>query len=110
MFQVQKKKKKEKEFLVISSPCSTTKAKICLNQGANIESLIVKNKKVITNLSPQPYKKVYASSILFPFANRIKDGKYHFLGDNYKLDCNETEANNGKIKIIDTIILFISIN
>ena len=94
MFEVQKKEKKDKKYLLISSPCSTTKAKICLTQGANIESFIVKNKQVITNLSPLSYKKVYASSVLFPFANRIKDGKYHFFGDNYTLDCNEIEANN----------------
>ena len=56
--------------------------------------MVFNNIKVITNLKPLDHKKTYPSSILFPFANRIKDGKYRHEGQNYSLDCNEKEVNN----------------
>ena len=71
-----------------------TKARINLSYGASIDELVFNNIKVITNLKPLDHKKTYPSSILFPFANRIKDGKYAYEGQNYNLDCNEKEANN----------------
>ena len=71
-----------------------TKARINLSYGASIDELVFNNIKVITNLKPLDHKKTYPSSILFPFANRIKDGKYRHEGQNYSLDCNEKEANN----------------
>ena len=94
MFQITKKEKKSFEYLELYSACSKNKAKICLNNGGNLEELIVENCKIITDLSPLKYQQTYASSILFPFANRVKDGKFHFLEKNYTLDCNEVEANN----------------
>ena len=71
-----------------------TKARINLSYGASIDELVFNNIKVITNLKPLDHKKTYPSSILFPFANRIKEGKYAYEGQNYNLDCNEKEANN----------------
>lgn len=36
----------------------------------------------------------FKSAFLFPFPNRIKDGKYQFRGKQYYFECNEKERNN----------------
>lgn len=69
-------------------------AEICLDRGAALETLILNSETIIENLNPLEYKDTYASSILFPFANRIKDGKYTYGGKDYQFDCNETGLNN----------------
>ena len=69
-------------------------------------------KKIITDLAPLDYEKTYASSIMFPFANRINNGKYTFMGGEFQLYCNEKESNNAlhgliynkKFDLIKTLI------
>lgn len=69
-------------------------AKIQLNLGGSLQELTLNDKKVIEDLSPLSYSNTYASSILFPFANRIKDGVYTFDGNQYQFDTNEIGNNN----------------
>lgn len=69
-------------------------AKICLNKGASLQELILKNNKIIQDLSPLSYSKTFASSILFPFANRIKDGNYSYNNSNHQININVKEENN----------------
>ncbi|MDO6736477.1 aldose 1-epimerase [Wenyingzhuangia sp. 2_MG-2023] len=69
-------------------------AKICLDRGVALEELVLNQIPVIVDLNPLEYKDTYASSILFPFANRIKDGKYDYKGKTFQLDCNEANLNN----------------
>lgn len=69
-------------------------AKICLNQGGRLSSLKFSNTQVIAIMPHETYSNNYASSILFPFVNRIKDGKYFFNKKNYTLAINEVERNN----------------
>jgi aldose 1-epimerase len=69
-------------------------AKIQINQGASLQKLTINNHELIKDLHPLTYSNTYASSILFPFANRIKDGNYQFKDKNYQLDINEKELNN----------------
>lgn len=69
-------------------------AKIHLNQGASLQELIIENTSIIEDLDPLKYADTYASSILFPFANRIKDGSYSFQNKEYKLEINQKEENN----------------
>lgn len=69
-------------------------AKIHLNLGASLQELTLNGHTVIEDLSPLSYSNTYASSILFPFANRIKDGVYTFEGNQYQFDVNETGNNN----------------
>lgn len=69
-------------------------AKIQLNQGASLQELTINNHELIKDLFPLTYSNTYASSILFPFANRIKDGNYEFKDKNYQFDINEKELNN----------------
>ena len=69
-------------------------AKIYLNLGGSIQELVLNSQTIIKDLSPLTYTSTYASSILFPFANRIKDGKYEFKGNTYQFDINEKKLNN----------------
>lgn len=71
-----------------------TTAKIMLNQGASLQVLTLNSVELIKDLEPLKYQDTYASAILFPFANRIENGKYAFDGQNYQTAINETERNN----------------
>ncbi|WP_298533762.1 aldose 1-epimerase [uncultured Algibacter sp.] len=68
--------------------------KIYLSSGASLQELTLNGKAIIQDLSPLTYDTTYASSILFPFANRIKDGSYSFNGQNYQFEVNQKEENN----------------
>ena len=85
---------KNNDFMSLHSPCSSTQARFCLGRGGSLDTLVVENTNIVTNLSPISPQKTYPSSVLFPFANRIKDGKYSFNNKNYAFDCNEVAANN----------------
>ena len=82
------------DFICLYSPCSSTQAQFCLSRGGSLDMLMIENTQIITNLSPISPQKTYPSSVLFPFANRIKDGKYNFNNKSYTFDCNEATANN----------------
>lgn len=86
-------KTNQKDIEIYNSESSTF-AKIKLNQGARLQELIIGNHQVINEMKDLAYSKTYASSILFPFANRIKDGNYEFENKNYQFHINEKELNN----------------
>ncbi|WP_418602876.1 aldose 1-epimerase [Hwangdonia sp.] len=69
-------------------------AKIHLNDGASLQELMLDGKSIIVDLNPLVYAETYASAILFPFANRIKDGTYIFNKTRYQLDTNNKSENN----------------
>jgi len=94
MFKIYRKKKEGEDFVIICNKSKYTKVEISLNKGASVSNLIFNNKKIITDLRKKPYEKTFASSIMFPFANRVNFGKYHFLGKKYKLICNEKNKKN----------------
>lgn len=94
MFKLEKKSQEGVEFLIIWNTDSSLRATLCLSRGGSLEELVFSNTTVITNLSPLSPEKTYPSSILFPFANRIKDGKYNFANKDYIFECNEAAANN----------------
>ncbi len=86
--------KQHKDHLELTNN-NGTKATLSIGQeGGRLQELIFKNNKVIEDLEGKPYEESYAGSILFPFANRISDGKYDFQNNSYTLDCNETGRNN----------------
>lgn len=59
--------------------------------GATISSLIIDNQEVIKHpVNSDDLKKGYPSALLFPFPNRVRDGKYTFEGTDYQLDRNDT--------------------
>ena len=69
-------------------------AKIVLNQGASLQELTLHSIPIIKELPSISYDKSFASSILFPFANRIKNGKYTFNKVAYQTEINQLEEQN----------------
>ncbi|MDO7173337.1 aldose 1-epimerase [Mariniflexile sp. AS56] len=82
------------ECIEIENSEKTCYAKINVHQGASLQVLKLDSKIVIEDLSPLTYNNTYASSILFPFANRIKDGKYTYEGKEFQFEVNESGNNN----------------
>jgi len=81
-------------YLELTSSDGTSKAQISLNQGGRLSHLVFEDVQVLADFDASTYENNYASSILFPFVNRIKDGKYTFNNSKYKLNCNEVDKNN----------------
>lgn len=84
----------EKQHVILSNSDSSSMAKICLNEGGRLTDFTFNNTEIITNETPSNYKESFASAILFPFANRVKNGEYTFNTIHYKLDCNEKTREN----------------
>ncbi|MBU3010524.1 aldose 1-epimerase [Polaribacter vadi] len=76
-------------FIELQNSTRTTTAKICLDQGARLQELKFNDVYLIKEQPDFDYASSYASSILFPFASRVKEGKYKFLGQELELDCND---------------------
>ena len=69
------------------------------NLGASLQKLTSNNTEIINGISNtveglNDYKNTYKSAFLFPFPNRISEGKYEFGQTKYELDCNEKALNN----------------
>lgn len=92
MFQINHNNKDN--ILELKNAEETVYAQLFLSEGASLQKLKLDSKNIIEDLSPLEYKTTYASSILFPFANRIKDGKYHFNGNDFQFPVNVEEENN----------------
>lgn len=76
---------KAQNILEIKNAKASVYGKIYLDEGASLQELTLNNKAIIQDLSPLPYSTTYASSILFPFANRIKDGSYELRAKHFNL-------------------------
>lgn len=81
-------------ILEINNPEGSVYGKIYLNLGASLQELTLDGHKIIQDLSPLSYGDTYASSILFPFANRIKDGTYKFEGKTFQFEKNQVQEQN----------------
>ncbi|PQJ30731.1 hypothetical protein BST92_01770 [Nonlabens arenilitoris] len=80
--------------VILENYSGSSQAILLLNEGARVQRLKLDNISLIEDLSPLKYADTYASSVLFPFANRIKDGSYSFNGKQYQLDINHESENN----------------
>ncbi|GGF65382.1 aldose 1-epimerase [Wenyingzhuangia marina] len=94
MYKINKLQENGLNYIEIVEDDYISSAKICLDRGGALETLTLNRQSVIVDLHPLDYKNTYASSILFPFANRIKDGKYTYKDVKYQFDCNEVNNNN----------------
>jgi aldose 1-epimerase len=81
-------------YLEVKNEKNNLYSKIYLKDGASLQELILNEHEVIKDLTPLTYANSYASSILFPFANRIKDGEYTFQGETFQLEINQQEEGN----------------
>ncbi len=64
-------------------------ASLFLKEGGSLQKLILKNKHIIKLLDPEERKQLFTSSILFPFAGRVKNNQYNFQGNSYNLMTNQ---------------------
>lgn len=78
----------------IKSASQGVYAKICLNDGGSLQELTLNNVPLIVDLVPLTYNTTYASALLFPFANRIKDGRYFFNDQQFQINPNNKEEHN----------------
>jgi len=69
-------------------------AKIDLSLGGSLQELKLGNKTIIVSENEPNGGNKFMSSILFPFANRIENGKYRFNNRNFELYQNETDRQN----------------
>ncbi|WP_420573197.1 aldose 1-epimerase [Kordia sp.] len=90
MFQIQE----SNHIIKISHTTHSAAASINLNEGGRLFDVKVNDSTIISEYENFPYQHSSASAILFPFANRIKDGTYTFEGKTYQIPCNEVEKNN----------------
>lgn len=82
------------QSVVLSNENQSDFAEIAINLGCSLQVLRLNGKVVIKSLAPLSYSDTYASSILFPFANRIQDGTYKFNGETFSFHINEPDRNN----------------
>lgn len=85
---------KSKNYVEIKNISEGIYAEISLNDGGSLQILTINHIPLIVDLSPLTYNTTYASALLFPFANRIKDGQYGYKNKNYQLFPNNQEENN----------------
>ena len=94
MYKIEHIQDNQLNHVKLMNSSNSSYAKISLNEGASLQELYINNTVVIEDMSPLQYANTYASSILFPFANRIKDGLYSFNVIEYQLEINQKEENN----------------
>jgi len=81
-------------FLELKYSNGSTFAKIDLTQGGSLQELKLGNKALISTENEIQCNNIFRSSILFPFANRIKNGRYQFKNQAYELEKNEDNGQN----------------
>ena len=69
--------------IILTDSITESYAKINLNLGGSLQELTLSNKKIIKNLKTLSYNNSFSSAILFPFTNRIENGKYSFNNNEY---------------------------
>jgi len=87
------------KHIKITNPLTNLEAIIYPNLGASIQKLNINNVCLIDGISNneiglENYKNTFKAAILFPFPNRIENGKYSYEKIDYKLTCNEKPLNN----------------
>lgn len=80
--------------LSLTSPNGKMQATFSLKEGGRLKSLHYKDKAVIADPENSTYTNHFAAAVLFPFANRIKDGKYTFERKSFQLESNEKNSTN----------------
>ncbi len=87
------------ESLMVSHETENFEVRLYPNLGASLQEFVKNNVQIIDGITNdeaglETYKNRYTSSWLFPFPNRISNGKYTFENNNYELDINEKALNN----------------
>lgn len=83
-----------KHLIELTESDQNSSAIIDLDSGGSLQKLSFNGQNIIAGLKLLDYDTTYASAVLFPFANRIKNGKYTFKDKKYALDLNLKEENH----------------
>ncbi len=94
MYSIVKSQEDGLDYLELIHDDGGSKARISLKEGGRLQDLQFDGVSVIKDRPNIKYENTHASSILFPFANRIKSGKYTFEAKTYQLFCNESGRDN----------------
>ena len=84
---------KSQDWIKLNSAKDDMYVFIDLKNGGSIQELKLKGKSIICENPNFDYADSYASSILFPFVNRLREGKYKFQGKVYEVPVNEHGGN-----------------
>ncbi|WP_053990924.1 aldose 1-epimerase [Mangrovimonas sp. TPBH4] len=90
MFVIKHIKENGASVLEIRNADKALLALINLKSGGTLDVLELEGAKIISNEGALPF----ASSVLFPFANRIAKGQYTFEGETYQLKKGGVDPNN----------------
>ncbi len=93
MFTVDYKNQQSNSF-TIANATKTSVATFSLHEGGRISALQLRGLPIIKDPENTTYAGSFASSVLFPFANRIINGRYSFEDVAYVLDLNFEGENN----------------
>lgn len=74
--------------IILEHHSSNSRLEVSLENGGSIENYYINGVQVIALPDTISYSESYASALLFPFVNRINDGKYTFQNTDFQLDCN----------------------
>ncbi len=98
MFIIQTQELATQQYITIQNKKTNCLAKICLTSGGSLQQLYWHGTPVINNLQGEGDQTSWLNSsggaILFPFVNRIAEGKYSYNGTLYDLYCNEKDKKN----------------
>lgn len=83
----------------IQNSSTNLESSIFPNLGASLQKLSINGIEIIDGITNNEeglkvYNNKFNASLLFPFPNRIDDGKYNFNTTTYQLYCNEATLNN----------------
>ncbi len=94
MYTIEYIEKSGYKYIEVVSSNRCTLAKFCLSLGGRLSNLKFNNTQILADFKRPSNREDYASAVLFPFANRVKNGKYRFNSTDYDLELNEPENNN----------------
>lgn len=94
MYKVQLSNRKTIREAILRDPTGESFVKINLDLGARVTDYTYKNISIISPLGDSVHNERYESAILFPFANRVQQGKYIYGDKTYQLVCNEVQNQN----------------
>ncbi len=82
----------EPTTISLQGPAGESTARIATTMGARISELRLLGQDLIQDHPEFPYSISKASALLFPFVNRLQDGRYTFEGQEYRLPIDPEEG------------------
>ena len=82
-------------LIELSNPENSDLIQVDPDFGAQLTRLVLNGQSLLKYpIKEDDPKKGYPSAFLFPFANRVKDGRFVFNSQSYSLEINDLERNN----------------